>query len=96
MLRLIAAFAIAIMLAGCVTTSEVVPVSQGTYVISASNHSCGNCETPQVRATRRAGDYCTKLNRTMVEEDFKESDFNLGFGDRYTLTFSCIAASAEK
>jgi len=92
--RLISAFALAIILAGCVTTSEVLPATQGAYVIRAANGSWSNREQPRIRATRRASAYCAKLNRTMVEEDFNEADFGFGFGDRYTLRFSCAVAAA--
>ena len=92
--RLISAFAIAIILAGCVTTSDVVPATRGAYTISAANGSWSNREPPQIRATRRASAYCAKLNKTMIEEDFNESDFGFGFGDRYTLRFSCTLAAA--
>ena len=94
-MRLIAAFVLATM-AGCVTTSAVVPATQGTYVISAANDACDNCESPQIRATRRASAYCEKLNRTMLAVDFEESGIDLGFGNRYTLTFSCVATAAAK
>jgi hypothetical protein len=94
MLRLISAFALAIILAGCVTTSDVVPATRGAYVISAANGSWSNREQPRIRATRRASAYCANLNKTMVEEDFNESDFGFGFGDRYTLRFSCSLAAA--
>ena len=95
MLRFIAAFAMAINLAGCVTTSEVVPATQAMYAVSAANNACSNCEPPESRATRRANDYCAKLNKTMVADDSEESEINFGFGDRYTLTFSCVNAAAE-
>jgi hypothetical protein len=94
--RLITAFAIAIILAGCVSTSDVVPATQGAYLISAANGSWSNRETPRIRATRRASAYCAKLDKTMVEEDFNESDFGFGFGDRYTLKFTCVLAAAAK
>jgi hypothetical protein len=95
-MRLISVSAVAIILAGCVTTSEVVPAPDGMYVISAANDACGNCEPPQSRATRRASAYCAKQNKTMVADDFDESGIDLGFGNRYTLTFSCVAAAAAK
>ena len=74
--------------------SEVVPATRGAYVISAANGSWSNREQPRIRATRRASAYCAKLNKTMVEEDFNASDFGFGFGDRYTLRFSCALAAA--
>lgn len=93
MLRLVP-FIIAITLSGCATTADVVPAAQGTYVIRAANLTCDECESPQTRASRRASAYCTKLNKAMVTEDSQESYFDLGFVDRYTLTFSCVTASA--
>jgi hypothetical protein len=93
--RLTAALALAITLAGCVTTSDVVPATQGMYTVIAANNVCGNCEPPESRATRRASAYCSKLNKTMVADDSEELETNFGFGDRYTLTFSCINATAE-
>jgi hypothetical protein len=96
MTRLIYAFATTIILAGCVTTSDVMPASQGAHMIRAANGSWNNREPPQIRATRRASAYCAKLNKTMVTEDFNESEFGFGFGERYTLTFSCVLTAAAQ
>jgi hypothetical protein len=39
-------------LAGCVTTSNIVPAGQDTYMVSAANDTCGNCTPPQIRLHR--------------------------------------------
>jgi hypothetical protein len=96
-MRLIAVVAISGFLSACVTTSTVTPASQGMYVVRAANDGCTSaCESPQVRATRRARAYCASMNKTMIAEDFKNSDDEMGFSESYRLTFSCAAASAAR
>ena len=79
------------LLAGCVTTSDLVPAGQDTYMISAANDTCGNCTPPQIRVTQAANAYCKKLGKTMVMRNTEENTFDIGFGKRVTLTFSCIS-----
>lgn len=79
----------ALVLSGCVTTSHIVPAGQDTFMISAANDTCGNCEPPQVRATEQASAYCTKIDKVMQVKSFDTQTFDIGFGKRYTLTFSC-------
>jgi hypothetical protein len=94
---LIVALIIAGFLGGCVTTSGVTPAPQGMYRVRAANDSCSRaCESPQVRATRRAIAYCAGMNSTMIAEDFKNSDDEMGFSESYRLTFSCAAESAAR
>ena len=63
------------LLLACVTTSQVVPAGQDTYMISAANDTCGNCTPPQLRATERASAYCAKAGKTRVAKDSSESTF---------------------
>jgi hypothetical protein len=58
-------------------------------MISAANDTCGNCEPPQVRATEQASAYCAKIDKVMRVQSFDTQTFDIGFGKRYTLTFSC-------
>jgi hypothetical protein len=83
-------------LAGCATTTQIVPAGQDTYMVSAANDTCGNCTPPEIRATQQASEYCTKLGRTMVVKDTKNQTFDIGFGKRYTLTFACVPPAASK
>ena len=76
-------------LAGCVTTSNIVPAGKDTYMISAANDACGNCAPAQIRATEQASAYCAKLGKTFVLKDTQGQTFDIGFGKRVTLTFLC-------
>lgn len=82
--------AFVVVLAGCVTTSRIVPAGKGTYMISAANDTCGNCSPPQIRATEQADAYCKQMNKSMVVKDTQDQTFDIGFGKRYTITFSCV------
>lgn len=75
--------------AGCVTTSNVVPAGRDTYMVSAANDACGNCEPAQIRATGEASAYCSKIGKTMAVKDSSDQTFDIGYGHRYTLTFVC-------
>lgn len=81
--------ALTLFLAGCVTTSQIVPAGKDTYMISAANDACGNCTPPQIRATEQASAYCAKMSRAMTVKNVEEQTFDIGAGKRYTLTFSC-------
>jgi hypothetical protein len=85
----IAAFAIALLLCGCVTTSKVVPAGKDAYMISAGNDACGNCTPPQIRATEQANAYCAAMSKTLVVKDTQNQTWDMGFGKRVTLTFGC-------
>jgi hypothetical protein len=77
------------LIAGCVTTSQIVPAGKDTYMISAANDACGNCTPPQIRATEQASAYCAKMSKAMTVKNAEEQTFDIGAGKRYTLTFSC-------
>jgi hypothetical protein len=81
-----------VLLSACVTTSKIVPAGKDTYMISAANDTCGNCTPPEIRATEQASEYCTKMGKTMVMKDSQEHTFDIGFGHRITMTFSCVAS----
>lgn len=79
----------AVLTAGCVTTSKIVPAGKDAYMVSAANDACGNCAPAQIRATEQASAYCSKLGKTFVLKDTQEQTFDIGFGKRITLTFLC-------
>lgn len=86
-------FAVLALLAACVTTPEAVPAGQvvragqDTYRISGSNESCGNCESPELRAAQQASAYCAKSGKVL---DAARQSFDIGIGHHYTLTFACV------
>ena len=82
-------------LTACVTTSKIVPAGQDTFMISAANDTCGNCTPPHIRVTEQASTYCAKMSKTMVVKNTEEQTFDIGFGKRVTLTFSCVAKNGQ-
>jgi 2-iminobutanoate/2-iminopropanoate deaminase len=78
-----------LVVAGCVSTDNIVPAGPDTYMISAANDRCSSCIPPRVRATNKASDYCAKRNETMVVKDTVEQTFDINYGKSYKLTFSC-------
>lgn len=84
------ALSLAVLLTGCVTTSEVVPAGQDTYMVSAANDTCGNCTPPEIRVAQTASAYCAKQSKSMVVKETKDQTFDIGFGKRVTLTFACV------
>jgi 2-iminobutanoate/2-iminopropanoate deaminase len=83
--------ALPLAVAGCVSTDNVVPAGQDAYTISAENDRCSSCTPAQFRATNKASAYCAKKNETMVVKDSEEQTFDISYGKRYKLTFSCVA-----
>ncbi len=67
------------------------------YAVRAANDSCTSaCESPQVRAMRRARAYCARMHKIAIAEDFQQSDGEMGFSESYKLTFSCAEASVAR
>ena len=85
-----AVYGVLVLLAGCVTTTEVVPAGKGTYKVSAGNDSC-DCTQPLVLIMQQATEYCAKQSKTMVQKDTKVDSFDRGYIQHYTLIFSCVA-----
>lgn len=80
---------IALTLAGCITTSHVVPTGKDTYMVTASTDPCGNCTPTQIRAAEQANTYCAALSKRMVVESMSQETFDIGFGRKTTLMFRC-------
>jgi hypothetical protein len=83
---------VALILAGCVTTSDVVPTGKDTYMVTASTDPCGNCTPTQIRAAERANAYCKALSKRMVVENMTLETFDISFGRKTTLMFRCEEA----
>jgi hypothetical protein len=86
----LAIVAASLILSACVTTTKIVPAGQDTYLVSAANDACGNCEPPQIRLTEQANEYCAKLGKSMIVRNTENQTFDIGFGHRVTMTFSCM------
>lgn len=92
-------FALLVLVAACASTSKVIPAHEvtpadhvvpagpDTYALSGTNESCGNCEPPEVKATRHASAYCANTGKML---DTARQRFDMGIGNHYTLTFACV------
>ena len=80
----------AIVVAGCITTSRVVPIGKNVYMVTASSDTCENCTPPQIRAAERANAHCDAMGKTMVLQNSSNETFDLGFGHKTTITFQCV------
>lgn len=78
-------------IAGCVTTSEVVPAGKDSYMIGAS--AAGGTEGGQslIAATKAANAYCAALKKVMlIRNTTTGGSAGLG-GEHSNLIFSCVS-----
>jgi len=79
-----------LLLAGCASTTEVVPYGSGLYLITAnditSSTTVGDLQT---QAAKEANAYCLKQGKTMQAEKHSTSG-NRSVGMTATLVFSCV------
>jgi putative hemolysin len=80
---------IVLLLAGCASTSEVVPYGSGVYLITAkSNSGTASRWELQAMAAKEANAYCGKQGKTMqVKEDTAIGNVWTGTASR--LLFTC-------
>ena len=66
---------VALVLAGCATTSEIQPYGKGAYIVSASGDSSMLSNTPadmRIHAARAANEFCAKQGKTMMPVESSE------------------------
>ena len=80
---------IVLLLAGCASTSEVIPYGSGVYLITAkSNSGAASRWELQTMAAKEANAYCAKQGKTMqVKEDTAIGNVWTGTASR--LLFTC-------
>ena len=79
-------------LAGCVGTSEIVPMGKDSYLIAGRAQGSMNAGMGMIAATKDANAYCAKQDRYMVVRRTSETG-NPGFGGQTDqLIFSCVTA----
>jgi hypothetical protein len=78
-------------LAGCVTVgSDVVPIGKDTYQMSMTGVGFATQANTNIKALKRANEYCAKLNKHMVPQHSAESGV-YGFSPRQNnLIFYCV------
>jgi hypothetical protein len=77
------------LLAGCVSTSEVVPIGDGRYMITGRASGGLNAGKETTEATKQANAYCAKLSKQMVLQDLDKTGNAAVFGENINLTFRC-------
>ena len=83
-------FAAAALLAGCTTTSQIVPVGKDSYIVSSSSPGTMHKASVAVRAAEAANAYCEKLGKHMVIR--QTADNHLGItGNETNLLFGCVS-----
>ena len=82
-------YLIVLLLAGCASTSEVVPYGSGVYLVTAkSNSGTASRWELQAMAAKDANAYCAKQGKTMqVKEDTAIGNVWTGTSSR--LLFTC-------
>ncbi len=80
-----------LVLTGCVTAPKVAPVGKDTYIVTASNDACGNFTLAEIRAANEASSYRAAQGKTSTVIKTETQTFDLGYGHRIFMTFSCDA-----
>jgi hypothetical protein len=79
------------LLASCVSTSEVVPIGDGRYMITGRASGGLNAGKETTEATKAANAYCAKQSKQMVLQDLDKTGNAAVFGENINLTFRCEA-----
>jgi hypothetical protein len=78
-----------LMLGGCVSSSEVVPIGNGRYMITGRASGGLNAGKETTEATKAANIYCAKQSKQMVLQNLDKTGNAAVFGENISLTFTC-------
>jgi putative hemolysin len=86
-------FAMALILSGCVTTSDVVPVGKDSYLVSVSARG-NNAGAGRIESAKAAVKYCAARGQHMIIRRTDTSGIALGaIPETTALVFSCVDES---
>lgn len=81
-------------LAGCATTSQVVPYGKDSYMIAAEDvWGVSSSSSMQVNAARKAGEFCASQGKVMRVRNTVQEGTQMWTGTSSSLVFSCITES---
>ena len=81
---------VVVLIAGCVSASEVVPAGKDSYMIVGRAQGAMNAGKGQIEAVKAANAYCAQSGKFMVIRR-TDSAGNAGWGGEHdTLVFSCL------
>jgi hypothetical protein len=73
----------------CVSSSEVVPIGNGRYMITGRASGGLNAGKETTEATKTANAYCARQSKQMVLQNLDKTGTAAVFGENINLTFSC-------
>ena len=83
--------AISAALAGCVSTSNVAPTANGTYVVQGHATGLWNADKGRTKALKKANEYCAKQGKRVLLHNIDEAGHAALLGERATIVFECEA-----
>ncbi len=78
-----------ILLAGCVSASEVQPIGNGRYMITGRASGGLNAGKETTAAEADANAYCSKQSKHMVLQNLDKAGNAAVFGENVNITFTC-------
>ena len=81
--------ALALVLGGCVTTSEVVPTGPNSYLVNATARGGLDPGAQIIAATKKANDYCATMSKKMVLTQLNTAGVPMWTPEHSTLAFTC-------
>jgi hypothetical protein len=79
----------ALMLAACVSSSEIQPIGNGRYMVTGRASGGLNAGKETTQATKEANAYCAKQGKQMVLQNLDKTGNAAVFGENVSLTFTC-------
>jgi hypothetical protein len=76
-------------LVGCVSTSKIMPMGGGIFVIQGRAVGPWNADKERAKALKKANDYCVKQGKRVVLHNIDETGHAALLGERATITFEC-------
>ena len=80
-----------LMLTGCVTSTEVVSIGPGTYMVTGHASGGLNAGKGLTAAAQKANEFCAQRHQTMVADKTEAHGMAAVGGESNTLTFQCVS-----
>jgi hypothetical protein len=81
--------ALTVVIAGCVSSSEIQPIGNGRYMVTGRASGGLNAGKETTQATKEANAYCAKQAKQMVLQNLDKTGNAAVFGENVSLTFTC-------
>lgn len=81
---------IAALIAGCVSSSDVVPAGKDSYLVTGRANGGLNAGKGIIHATQQANAYCAREQKFMIIRHVETTGNAAIFGETASLIFSCV------